>query len=111
VVTEPEREAPKVDPTNRAGKCTTVRLNDVRTFVTAFLGGFLGKISAAIVLAICALFGFGPDWIAKTLVSTPFAVIVLRVVFLVLGASVLAFGPTRVLVHARHDSNQFQANR
>jgi hypothetical protein len=72
------------------GKCTTVRLNDVRTFLTAFLGGFFGKICAAVVLAICAVFGFGPDWIAKLLVSTPLAVTVLRAIFLGLGASVLA---------------------
>jgi len=39
----------------------------MRQFVTAFFGGFSGKIVAALVLVYLASVGFGPDWIVQML--------------------------------------------
>lgn len=59
----------------------------------AFLGGFLGKLAAAVFIAGCALIGFGPEVWVTILVgwfgpSVP--LMAARIVFLILGASVVA---------------------
>jgi hypothetical protein len=41
----------------------------VRIFATAFVGGFLGKIAAAIFIAVCIALGIGPDRWAEFIIS------------------------------------------
>jgi hypothetical protein len=67
-----------------------VERQTLRAFLTAFLGSLAGKVIATIFVAVCALLGFGPDWIGGLIVSTPPAILVLRIIFLVLGATVLS---------------------
>jgi hypothetical protein len=71
-----------------------------RIFLTAFAGGFAGKILAALFVAVCLVLGVGPDKWASYLVAgvgdwaTPGA----RIAFITLGMITFfaAFGPTIV---------------
>lgn len=64
------------------------------TFWTAFWGGFWGKIAATIFVAVCLLFGFGPDeWVAFMITGFPEVITptLARYAFLVLGLIVLIY--------------------
>ncbi len=60
------------------------------TFLKSFVGGFFGRVLAALFIAVCALFGFGPDrWAAVMIGDLPIPLVVARIAFLALG--VIAF--------------------
>jgi hypothetical protein len=65
------------------------QVNGMRPFLSAFMGGFLGKIAAAIFIAVCVLLGFGPNEWAAYVVPFAVPVILIRAGFLVLAALTL----------------------
>jgi hypothetical protein len=74
----------------------------MRTFFTAFAGGFIGKIAATLFVAVCLVLGFGPDKWAAYLVSW-ISPELAQLAFLALGfiTFVFAFGPSIILALKR----------